>query len=228
MAADVPPTPPPYAVAAGTAVARADERTSTAALFGRVMFLVAVTVAFSAAGAWIGRDLDGLWPIAAWIGAFAVVIGIGFVRERSGSLAIGLLFLVGLLLGLAIGPTIDAYLSVEGGGTIVAQAAGATALFVGGFGAAGFAIRRDLGFLVRALFWATLLLIAAGIVLIFVSIPSGALVWSVIGLVVFAGWTLVDFNRMRRAGTDETVPIALGIFLDVFNVFLFFLNILGR
>ena len=34
------------------------------------------------------------------------------------------------------------------------QAGGATALFIAGFGAAGYATRRDLSALARALFWA--------------------------------------------------------------------------
>jgi modulator of FtsH protease len=38
---------------------------------------------------------------------------------------------------------------------------------------------------------------------------------------------MIDFQRLRRGGVDDAVPIALGIFLDVFNVFLFFLNIFG-
>ena len=209
------------------ALTRQAARDATAALFGRVMFLVAVACGFAAAGAYIGRDLSGGWAIGAWIAAFVLVIGMGFVKERSGPVAMGLLFAIGLLLGLAIGPTIGVYLSVDGGGTIVAQAAGATALFIAGFGAAGYAIRRDLQPLARMLFWATLGLIAVGIVLIFVNIPNGALIWSILGLVVFAGWTMIDFQRMRRGGVHDAVPIALGIFLDVFNVFLFFLNIFG-
>ncbi len=33
---------------------------------------------------------------------------------------------------------------------------------------------------------------------------------------------------MRRAGMQETVPLAAGIFLDVINTFLFFLQLFGR
>jgi FtsH-binding integral membrane protein len=40
--------------------------------------------------------------------------------------------------------------------------------------------------------------------------------------------TLLDFNRLRRSGEDQAVPIAASIFLDVLNVFLFLLQIFGR
>ena len=35
----------------------------------------------------------------------------------------------------------------------------------------------------------------------------------------------MDFNRLRRAGNDEVIPLAAGIFLDVFNIFLLFLRL---
>ena len=95
-------------------------------------------------------------------------------------------------------------------------------------GAGGYATRRDLSFLYRFLFFALLGLIVFGIVQIFLRIPGGSMVYSILGLVIFGGYVVVDFNRLRRAGSDETIPLAAGIFLDVFNIFLFFLQIFGR
>ena len=46
-------------------------------------------------------------------------------------------------------------------------------------------------------------------------------------LVIFGGFTILDFNRLRRASSDAAVPIAAGIFLDIFNIFLFLLNLFG-
>jgi modulator of FtsH protease len=112
--------------------------------------------------------------------------------------------------------------------TAVRQAFGATALFVAGMGTVGYAIRRDLSFLYRLLFWALLALIVAGIVLIFVRIPAAYTAWSIVGLVIFGLYTVVDFNRLRRAGNDEAIPLAASIFLDVFNIFLLFLRLFSN
>jgi FtsH-binding integral membrane protein len=71
-------------------------------------------------------------------------------------------------------------------------------------------------------------LIAASIVLIFVHIPGAYTLWSFLGLAIFGLYTIVDFNRLRRAGTEEAIPLAAGIFLDVLNIFLLFLRIFGR
>jgi uncharacterized protein len=69
-------------------------------------------------------------------------------------------------------------------------------------------------------------LIIFGIVLIFVNIPGGSLIYSVLGLVIFAGFTMFDFQRLRLSREITSAPLlAASIFLDVLNVFLFFLEI---
>ncbi len=106
------------------------------------------------------------------------------------------------------------------------QAGGATALFIAGTGTAGYATRRDLTAVARACFWALAALIVFGIVLIFVHIPGGALIYSVLGLVIFAGFTMFDFQRLRHTQDISSAPfLAASIFLDILNVFLFLLQI---
>ena len=77
--------------------------------------------------------------------------------------------------------------------------------------------------------WALVGLIVFGIVLVFVQIPGGALIYAITGLVIFAGLTLFDFQRLRRSEDIRTAPLlAASIFLDVLNVFLLFVSIFGR
>jgi modulator of FtsH protease len=45
--------------------------------------------------------------------------------------------------------------------------------------------------------------------------------------VIFGGFTIFDFNRLRRTEMAAAVPIAAGIFLDIFNVFLLMLELFG-
>jgi FtsH-binding integral membrane protein len=196
------------------------------ALLGQVMGYVAVTVGFAALGAYLGRDLSGATGLLLFIGAFAAIIGLNIAVARGREeLAIGLLFGLGLLLGLAVAPVIADYAGADP--SAVWQAAGATAAFVAGLGAYGYATRRDLSSWGRTLFWALLGLIVFGLVAIFVSIPGGNVIYAVAGLVIFGGFTIVDFNRLRRSSPDAAVPIAAGIFLDVFNVFLLVLDLFG-
>jgi uncharacterized protein len=213
-------------IAVPEAGARVQDAAAARTVFAQVMFLVAVSVAFTAVGAWIGRDLSGGWAIAFFIAAFIAILSLNWVRGTSG-LAMGVLFGAGLLLGLGLGPGLAAYANAEGGPAILAQAAGATALFIGGFGAYGYATRRDLSSWARYLFWALLGLIAFGLITLFVAIPNGNIVYALLGLVIFAGFTMFDFNRLRRARPEDSVWIAASIYLDIVNVFLFMLQILG-
>jgi uncharacterized protein len=209
----------------GTVGPAARDRTHT--LFGQTMGYVAVTTGFFALGAYLGRHLSEGWAIVWFIVAFACLIGMNFTVRRSKGLSAVLLFVVGTALGLAMAPALVYYASVNP--QALWQAGGATALFIAGFGAAGYATRRDLSGLARLCFWALLALIVFGIVLIFVRIPAGDLIYSVLGLVIFAGLTMFDFQRLRRSKDLDSAPLlAASIFLDALNVFLFFLRIFSR
>jgi uncharacterized protein len=199
-------------------------RAQAHALFSQTMSYVAATAGLFALGAWLGHGLTGGAGIVAFIAAFAALIGMRFAARRSASLTVGLLAAFGLLIGLAVAPTVAYYGAMDP--RALWEAGGATALFIAGFGAAGYATRRDLAAIARACFWALVALIVFGIVLIFVHIPGAELVYSVLGLVIFAGFTMFDFQRLRT-NTDAAVAplLAASIFLDVLNVFLFFLEI---
>jgi FtsH-binding integral membrane protein len=194
------------------------------ALFAQTMGYVAATAALFAVGAFLGRDLSGGAGIIAFIAAFAALIGMRAAARRSAQLTVGLLGAFGLLIGLAVAPTLAYYASMDP--AALWQAGGATALFIAAFGAAGYATRRDLTAIARASFWALVALIVAGLVLVFAHIPGADLVYSVLGLVIFAGFTMFDFQRLRRNTDAALAPfLAASIFLDVLNVVLFFVTI---
>jgi FtsH-binding integral membrane protein len=196
-------------------------------LFAQTMGYVAATAALFALGAYLGHNLPGGAGIVAFIAAFACLIGMQFAVRRSQQLTVGLLGAFGLLVGLALAPVLAVYASMDP--QALWQAGGATALFIAAFGAAGYATRRDLTAIARIGFWALLALIVFGIVLIFVNIPGGALIYSVLGLVIFAGFTMFDFQRIRLSRDISSAPLlAASIFLDILNVFLFFLQIFSR
>jgi FtsH-binding integral membrane protein len=202
-------------------------RDESRGLLGRTMALVALTAAFFAGGAYLGRDTRGGWAFLFFLAAFATLFAIQTAVQRSQDLAVALLFLFGLLLGLASASTIAYY--AQSDPQAVWEAGLATALFIAGFGAAGYATKRDLSGLARTLLWALVGLIGLGIVLIFVQLPGGALVYSIIGLVIFAGLTALDFQRLRRIEDIRSAPLlAASIFLDVLNVFWLFLPLFSN
>ena len=197
------------------------DRLETRTLFGQVMALVAVTIGFTALGAYIGRDLTGGWGIAAFVAGLVLLLGLKATADRSQPLATTMLFALGLLLGLVLGPGLAAYTAADP--AAVWQAAGATALFTAALGSFGWATRRDLASVARVSFWALLALLVFGLVAILVTIPGANLIYAVAGLLIFSGFTAYDFQRLRVAGQEDAIPIAASIFLDVLNVFQLFL-----
>jgi len=202
------------------------QQTDTRAVFGQTMGLVAFTLGFFALGAYIGRDLNGTTGIILMLVGLVPLIALNFaVRRGRQSLAIGLLFAFGLLFGLGLGPVINYYASSDPG--VVWQAGIATGGFVALLGSFGYATSRDLSGLYRFAFWALIALIVFGFVLFFVSIPAENIIYSVLGLAVFSVLTVLDFNRLKRSGIEMAPMIAASIFLDIVNIFLFFLQIFG-
>jgi FtsH-binding integral membrane protein len=200
------------------------DRVQAHTLFAQTMGYVAITAGLFALGAWAGHNLTGGVGIIAFILAFIALIAMRFTARRSVPVTVGLLAAFGLLIGLAVAPTVAYYGSMDP--RALWEAGGATALFIAGFGTAGYATRRDLSAIARISFWALLALIVLGIVLIFVHIPGGDLAYSILGLVIFAGFVMFDFQRLRTNTDAATAPLlAASIFLDVLNVFLFFLEI---
>src|ERR1044072_5082153 len=202
-------------------------RDQSGTLLGQTMGLVAGTAGLFALGAYVGRDLSYGWGLSLSLASFRCLFGLNFAAQRSEQLAIGLLFGFGFVIGLATAPTLAYYASTNP--QVLWQAGGATALFIGGFGAYGYATRRDLSAIARVCFWALIALIVFGIVLIFVRIPDGQLIYAILGLAIFAGLTGFDFPRLRRTQDIRAAPLlAASIFLDVLNVFLLLLSLFSR
>ena len=209
-----------------TTMARRGYGISTNTLFARTMAYVAATAGLFSLGAYVGRGLAHGAGIIAFIGAFVCLIAMRFTATRSREATVALLGAFGLLMGVAMAPTLVYYATADP--HALWQAGGATALFIAALGSAGYATDRDLSGLARMSFWALLALLVFGVVAIFVRIPHSSLIYSVLGLVIFAGFTLFDFQRLRRSQDFASAPLlAASIFLDILNVFLFMLALFG-
>jgi modulator of FtsH protease len=201
-------------------------RDQTRGVFGQVMGLVSLTIGFLALGAYVGRNINGGSSFIFLLLGFGCVFGLNYAAARGREqLAIGLLFGLGLFLGLFISPVLVYYTTTNAG--VVYQAAGATAGFTAGMAAYGYATRRDLAAYMRTFFWALIALIVFGLITLFVVIPGSNIIYCVLGLGIFAFFTAFDFQRLRGANMTMAVPIAASIFLDIFNVFLLFLSLFG-
>src|SRR5260221_2044761 len=143
-------------------------RDQTRGLFSQMLGSVALIVALSAGGAYVGRGLSYGLGFLWFIAAFICLIAMNFTVRKSQQLTVVLLCAFGLLIGLAMSPVLLYYAGTNP--SALWSAGGATALFIAGFGAACSATPRDpfCGAPRCVLF--LLALIIFGIVLIFVQI----------------------------------------------------------
>ncbi|MDA0178947.1 Bax inhibitor-1 family protein [Solirubrobacter phytolaccae] len=201
-------------------------RTSSS-VFGRVMSLVGVAIAFTVAGAYFGRDLAlGTAQVLGF-----VAIGMLFAQSfsaslRRGSTGLTWLFALALILGLSLGPVLQVYANAEP--DVVIQAAGATALTTLAMGAWGMATSADLSRWMRPLSYAMLGLFVIGLLLLLFG-GAGNPLFSLAVIAVSAALLVIDFNFVRnRANDDDVIWLATGIFVSILNLFISFLNLFGR
>jgi FtsH-binding integral membrane protein len=201
---------------------------STAELVGQVMLLVAVAIGFGAFGAFVGRGLSSGAAITASFAGLGMLIvqAFGGERFRVGPLAVAWLFAVGWVVGLGLGPALVFYTSAQP--TAVLSAGVTTALVVAAMGFGGYAFDRDLSRWLRPLTFVIFGLVVVSLVLFLAG--SGGSPWLSLAIaVVSALLILVDFNYLRRHGTDDyAVLLATGIFVSIVNVFLSLLNIFSE
>jgi FtsH-binding integral membrane protein len=215
---------PQLSILTPNAGARASSQTL---LFGQVMFLVAVSLAFFAAGAYIGRDLSYNTGLVFEIVAIVMLFAQSFVKTlRVGTVGVVWLYGLALLLGIGLGPVLAYYTTTDP--QAVWQAGAGTALTVAAMGSYGFATSRDLTRHIRALFWAFLGVILVSWILVLVTSTSSIIIS--LAIYIFASIFLaINFQYLRRyANADDAVWIATGIFVNIVNIFLALLQIFGN
>jgi hypothetical protein len=109
-----------------------------------------------------------------------------------------------------------------------------TAGAFGGLSVFGAVTKRDLSAIGRFGFFVLIGVILASLVNLFLHSSGLELLITIVGVVLFAGLTANDTQRLkamfRAAGTGANLPLvgALTLYLDFINMFLFLLRILGR
>lgn len=140
--------------------------------------------------------------------------------------ALGFVFLFNMVMGVAIAPIIYVYSRSEPG--IVGQAGILTLSTFGVLTAYAWSSRRDFSawgsFLVVGL-W---VLIGTSLLNMFFRNQTAGLWMAAVGVLLFSGLLVFDTWRLRNVyGPDDYVPAAVNIYLDLLNMFLFVLQLLG-
>jgi FtsH-binding integral membrane protein len=197
-------------------------------LLGKVFGLLSFSLAFAAVGGLVGAQLGPAIFLPAIIVEFGLLFAVQGFREREG-LNFVLLYAFAFVSGLTLGPIVAAYLSV-GLGSVVLQAAGITGLMTVGLSAYALTTRRDLSGLQPFLFMGLLGLVGAMLVNLFTGGTALSTVISWGGALLFSVLLVFQVNRIRYMENTmgNAVVITLSIYLDIVNLFMFVLRILGQ
>ncbi|XJZ29012.1 Bax inhibitor-1 family protein [Bacillota bacterium Lsc_1132] len=193
-----------------------------------VLRTFALSLAFSFLGTMAGVYVPPALFMPLAILELIMLISATFFRRKK-AVSYSFLYIFTFISGITIYPVVAYYLATTGANTVLLAFATTTTVF------AGLAIyatktKRDFTFLGGFLMAALLALVAISIFNIFWPLSTtGMLAYSFIGVMVFSGYVLFDFNRMKRHGVrPEEVPLmALGLYLNFINLFLDLLRIFG-
>jgi FtsH-binding integral membrane protein len=210
------------------------ERAQRGTLVGQVMGLLAFSMLFTAGGAMVGPRLGAGGLILGLIGSLACVLVLAFARAKmSSGVALGIFYLFSVFEGMFLGLLIESYIA-RGLGSAVINAATTTAGLTLALSAYAWTTKRDLsgmGTYLMAGLLAVIMAGLAGMVLSMFGVQLGifSLLLSVATAVLFSGFVLYDMQRLKNANaaTDDSIMLAIGIYLSIFNLFVSILQIFG-
>lgn len=193
-----------------------------------VLRTFAISLAIAFAGTMVGVFVPPALFLPLMILEFVMLLGAFFLRKRK-SISYTFLYIFTFISGITTYPIVAYYLATAGANVVLMALATTTTVFTG-LAIYASTTKRNLSFLGGMLMAALLALVAISIFNIFWPLSSTAmLAFSFIGVLVFSGYVLYDFNRMKQYGVsaDEVPLMALNLYLDFINLFINFLRIFG-
>ena len=189
--------------------------------------LLGMTLAFSAVTATISMVLQ--LPTFMYLVFVLVGFGLLFVVNRMADRAKGLpaIFAFTGVMGAALGPLLNVYLALPNGPNLVLQSLGGTALIFFGLSAYALQSKRDFSFMGGFLFAGLLVAIVAMIANIFLAIPALSLTISAAVVMIMSGLILMDTSRIVHGGETNYIRATVGLYLNIFNLFVHLLHLLG-
>jgi len=159
------------------------------------------------------------------LGAFGLMFAIE--KNKESSLGVGLLLLFTFFMGLMLSRMLGFVLGMSNGTQLVMLAFGGTAIVFGTMASLATTIKRDLSGLSKFMFIGVIVLLVASVANVFLQLPALMLTVSVLAIVAFSAFMLIDLQRVVNGGETNYVSATLAIYLDVYNVFANLLALLG-
>lgn len=189
--------------------------------------LLSMTLAFSAVTAGISMAMN--LPSGAALVMTLVAFGLMFVVNKKADSASGIYWIFAFtgLMGASLGPMLSAYAAMPGGGSLIMQALGGTALIF--FALSGYALtsKKDFSFMGGFLMVGMIVALVAMVANIFFQIPALSLAISAAIIMIMSGLILFDTSRIINGGERNYIRATISLYLSIYNIFVHLLMLLG-
>ncbi len=221
----------PYNFGRGGAVTTAETRNR---VLRNTYWLLALSMIPTVLGAWAGVTFGfARFAVASpgmmLLAFFAIAFGFMFAIERTKNSSIGVFVLLGFtfFMGLMLSRMLSFILGFSNGPSLIMLAFGGTGVIFAAMATVATVSKRDFSGLSKWLFMGVLVLILASVANIFLQLPALMLTVSVMAIVIFSAYMLFDVQRVVNGGETNYISATLAIYLDLYNVFVNLLALLG-
>ncbi len=195
--------------------------------------LLALSMLPTIFGAWLGIQLKFTLapghPAIGFMLFMAIAFGFFYGIEKTKNSAWGVALLLGFtfFMGLMLSRMLGMVLGLGNGASLIGLAFGGTSIVFVSMASLATTIKRDLSGMGKFLFVGVIMLILAAFANIFLQLPGLMIAISLIAIGIFSAFMLYDVNRIVTGGETNYITATLALYLDVYNVFVNLLAILG-
>ena len=196
-------------------------------------WLLALSMIPTVLGAWLGVQMKLTFfagsPMIGFIVFMAIAFGFFYAIEKTKHSATGVAVLLGFtfFMGLMLSRLIGHILNFSNGASLIMTAFGGTAIIFAVMASVATTSKRDFSGMSSWLFAGVMVILLAGVANIFLQMPLLQVVISAIAVVIFSAYILYDVQRIINGGETNYISATLAIYLDLYNVFVHLLSLLG-
>lgn len=185
---------------------------------------------FATIGAYLGMGFAEYITQGVFIGIFvleiALLFGLIFLKEKP-VINVIMLFLFTFVTGVALVPLLASVLRLPSGVNIVAQALLMTTITFGVMSFFALKTKKDLASMGKILFVSLIVVVIASVVNIFLGNPLLQVAIAGVAAILFSAYIAFDTQNIIRGRYDSPIMAAISLYLDVYNLFIALLQILG-
>jgi modulator of FtsH protease len=194
--------------------------------------MLALTMIPTVIGAFVGMSMNFAFmaqsPVMSTLLMFGAMMGLMFAVTALRNSVWGVVALLGFtfVAGVFLGPILQVALHLKNGAQLIGMAAGGTGIIFFSLATLATVTKRDFSFMGKFLFIGLILLIIASLANLFFHIPALSLTISSIAVLIFSAYILFDVSRIVNGGETNYVMATLGLFLNIYNIFINLLSLL--